>query len=60
MLRIIARKFLEVLIFMVFLTFISFLFVRIAPGDPVLTILNVDELSVSQEQVEKIERRHGL
>jgi peptide/nickel transport system permease protein len=60
MLRIIARKFLEVLIFMVFLTFISFLFVRLAPGDPVLTILNVDELSVSQEQVEQLREDMGF
>jgi peptide/nickel transport system permease protein len=60
MLGIIARKFLEVLIFMVFLTFISFLFVRLAPGDPVLTILNVDELSVSQEQVEKLREDMGF
>lgn len=60
MVRIITRKFLEVLIFLVFLTFTSFLFVRLAPGDPVLTILNVDELSVSQEQVEKLRDDMGF
>ncbi|MGM0854065.1 MAG: nickel ABC transporter permease [Bacillota bacterium] len=60
MLRIIAGKFFEVLLFMLFLTFISFLFVRLAPGDPVLTILNVDELSVSQEQVEKLREDMGF
>lgn len=60
MLRIIAGKFFEVLLFMLFLTFISFLFVRLAPGDPVLTILNVDELSVSQEQVEELREDMGF
>lgn len=60
MLRIIAGKFFEVLLFMLFLTFLSFLFVRLAPGDPVLTILNVDELSVSQEQVEKLREDMGF
>ncbi|KAB2487388.1 nickel ABC transporter permease [Priestia endophytica] len=60
MVQIIVRKFLEVFIFMLFITFVSFLFIRIAPGDPVLTILNVDELSVSQEQVEMLREEMGF
>ena len=46
--------------FLLFITFISFLFIRLAPGDPVLTILNVDELSVSQEQVEALREEMGF
>ncbi|MGD6941206.1 nickel ABC transporter permease [Cytobacillus gottheilii] len=60
MFKIITRKFLEVLIFVLFITFVSFLFIRLAPGDPVLTILNVDELSVSQEQVEALRTEMGF
>jgi peptide/nickel transport system permease protein len=45
---------------MLVITFVSFLFVRLAPGDPVLTILNVDELSVSQEQVEALREDMGF
>lgn len=60
MVQILARKFFEVLFFMLFITFVSFLFVRLAPGDPVLTILNVDELSVSQEQVEALREEMGF
>lgn len=60
MLRILARKFFEILIFLLFITFISFLVVRLAPGDPVLTILNVDELSVNQEQVEALREEMGF
>ncbi|KKI93188.1 nickel transporter permease NikB [Bacillus sp. SA1-12] len=60
MVQILVRKFLEVFFFMVFLTFVSFLFIRLAPGDPVLTILNVDELSVSQEQVEALREEMGF
>lgn len=60
MIRILTRKFLEVLFFMLFITFISFLFIRLAPGDPVLTILNVDELSVTQEQVETLREEMGF
>lgn len=60
MVRIIVRKFLEVFFFMLFITFVSFIFIRLAPGDPVLTILNVDELSVSQEQVEALRTEMGF
>lgn len=60
MVQILARKFFEVLFFMLFITFVSFLFIRLAPGDPVLTILNVDELSVSQEQVEALREEMGF
>lgn len=60
MLRLIVRKFLEVVLFLLFITFISFLFIRLAPGDPALTILNVDELSVSQEQIEALREEMGF
>jgi peptide/nickel transport system permease protein len=60
MVQILGRKFFEVLFFMLFITFVSFLFVRLAPGDPVLTILNVDELSVSQEQAEALREELGF
>ncbi|WP_342565997.1 nickel ABC transporter permease [Paenibacillus sp. FSL R7-0345] len=60
MLRLISRKFLEVALFLLFITFISFLFIRLAPGDPALTILNVDELSVSQEQIEALREEMGF
>ncbi|WP_050184114.1 nickel ABC transporter permease [Domibacillus robiginosus] len=60
MLQIFIRKFLEVTLFLLFITFVSFLFVRLAPGDPALTILNVDELSVSQEQVEALREDMGF
>ncbi|SDZ42779.1 peptide/nickel transport system permease protein [Evansella caseinilytica] len=60
MFSLLSRKFLEVMFFVLFITFVSFLFVRLAPGDPVLTILNVDELSVSQEQVEILREEMGF
>ncbi|WP_281998975.1 nickel ABC transporter permease [Priestia flexa] len=60
MIKILFRKFSEVLFFILFITFVSFIFIRLAPGDPVLTILNVDELSVSQEQVEALREEMGF
>ncbi|VVM33971.1 Dipeptide transport system permease protein DppB (TC 3.A.1.5.2) [Terribacillus sp. AE2B 122] len=50
----------EVVLFVLFVTFFSFLFLRLAPGDPALTILNVDELNVSQEQVEALREDMGF
>ncbi|MBY6087285.1 nickel ABC transporter permease [Priestia flexa] len=60
MIKILFRKFTEVLFFILFITLVSFIFIRLAPGDPVLTILNVDELSVSQEQVEELREELGF
>lgn len=60
MLQILTRKLVETLGFVLFITLISFLFIRLAPGDPVLTILNVDELSVSREQVEALKEEMGF
>lgn len=60
MFRILFRRLTEVVTFLILITFMSFLFVRLAPGDPVLTILNVDELSVSQEQVEQLREDMGF
>ncbi|MBD2871817.1 nickel ABC transporter permease [Paenibacillus arenilitoris] len=60
MIRLVLRKFSEMLMFIMLITFISFLIVRLAPGDPVLTILNVDELAVSQEQIEALREDMGL
>ncbi|MCG7313809.1 ABC transporter permease [Priestia flexa] len=60
MIKILFQKFSEVLFFILFITFVSFIFIRLAPGDPVLTILNVDELSVSQEQIEALREEMGF
>ncbi|WP_322906687.1 nickel ABC transporter permease [Paenibacillus campi] len=60
MLRIVIRKLVETAGFVLFITLISFLFIRLAPGDPVLTILNVDELAVSREQVEALREELGF
>lgn len=60
MLRILSRRFIEVLIFLLVITFISFLFVRLAPGDPVLSILRVDDVSVTNEQVKALREQLGF
>ncbi len=59
MLRILVRRFIEVVIFVLVITFISFLFVRLAPGDPVLSILQVDDVSITNEQVNELREELG-
>lgn len=60
MIRIITRRLAEVVVFLLLITFVSFLFARMAPGDPVLSILRVDDLSVSAEQVEQLREDMGF
>lgn len=60
MLQILGRRLIEVMIFLLVITFISFLFVRLAPGDPVLSILRVDDVSVTNEQVEALREELGF
>ncbi|MDM5360264.1 nickel ABC transporter permease [Peribacillus sp. ACCC06369] len=60
MFRILFRRFIEVVIFVLVITFISFLFVRLAPGDPVLSILQVDDVSITNEQVNELREELGF
>ncbi|MFC4099123.1 nickel ABC transporter permease [Paenibacillus xanthanilyticus] len=60
MFRILRRRFLEVAIFLLAISFLSFLFVRLAPGDPVLSILRVEDVSVTNEQVEALREELGF
>lgn len=60
MLRIIGRRLLEVVLFLLVVTFVSFLFIRLAPGDPVLSILRVDDLSVTTQQIEELREELGF
>ncbi|MDQ0115592.1 nickel ABC transporter permease [Paenibacillus harenae] len=60
MLRILSRRFIEVAIFLLVITFVSFLFARLAPGDPVLSMLRVEDVSVTNEQVEALREQLGF
>ncbi|MGE7879025.1 nickel ABC transporter permease [Peribacillus muralis] len=60
MFGILLRRLLEVVMFVLVVTFISFLFVRLAPGDPVLSILQVDDVSITAEQVNELREELGF
>ncbi len=46
--------------FLMAISFVSFLFIRVAPGDPVLSMLKIDELSVSKDQIEEMREELGF
>ncbi|MCZ8535157.1 ABC transporter permease [Psychrobacillus psychrodurans] len=60
MIHILRHRLVEVTLFLLLITFISFLFARLAPGDPVLSILRVDDVSVTNEQVEQLREELGF
>lgn len=60
MFRILSRRLVEVIAFLLIITFVSFLFARLAPGDPVLSILRVDDISISTQQVEELREEMGF
>lgn len=60
MARILMGRAAEVLVFLLAVTFVSFLFARLAPGDPVLSILRVDDVSVTTAQVETLREEMGF
>ncbi|WP_138751308.1 nickel ABC transporter permease [Paenibacillus sinopodophylli] len=60
MLRSIVRKLLELLLFILLLSFISFCLLKLLPGDPVRSILRVDDVAVSNVQIEAMRTELGL
>lgn len=60
MLSILVKRFTEVAVFLLLVTFVSFMFARLAPGDPVLSILRVDDVSVTAAQVEQLREDMGF
>ena len=52
----IAKRLFELVLFLFLLSFISFVFMKAAPGDPVKQMLRVDDVAVTDEQIEAFER----
>lgn len=48
----IVKRLLSLSLFTLIMTFSCFSLLRLLPGDPVLTLLNIDELSATPEQIE--------
>lgn len=60
MLPYIARRILQGLVVIVLISVITFIVIRLMPGDPAYLLLGEGEIRISQEQMEGIRRRWGL
>ncbi|MFC7373214.1 nickel ABC transporter permease [Fictibacillus iocasae] len=55
-----ANRLFELLLFLLLLSFVSFLFMKLAPGDPVRYMLNIDDVAVSDERIEELREELGF
>ncbi|OMF45754.1 nickel ABC transporter permease [Paenibacillus peoriae] len=60
MFKSIAKKSLELVLFFLILSFVSFCLLKLVPGDPVRSILRVDDVAVSNQQIMDMRSQLGL
>ncbi|AET60910.1 nickel ABC transporter permease [Paenibacillus terrae] len=60
MLKLIAKKLFELALFFLILSFVSFFLLKLVPGDPVRSILRVDDVAVSNQQIADMRTQLGL
>lgn len=58
--KIVIRRFLELIIFLMFLSFVSFSFIKLAPGDPAMGMMKTDEVAVTDEQLNQLREELGF
>ena len=56
----IGNRVFELILFLLLLSFVSFAFMKLAPGDPVRYILNIDDVAVSEERIEELREELGF
>ncbi|WP_438358012.1 nickel ABC transporter permease [Brevibacillus dissolubilis] len=56
----IGSRLLQMIVVGLFLTFATFVLMKLAPGDPVKTILNIDDVAVTQAEQEAVRQSLGL
>jgi peptide/nickel transport system permease protein len=58
--KVIGKRLVELILFILLLSFISFAFMKLSPGDPVRFMLNVHDVSISDEQIETLRNELGF
>lgn len=58
--KLVASRLLQLFIMVFVLSFLTFLLVKITPGDPIRTILKVDDVAVTTEEEEKLKKEFGF
>lgn len=54
------KQFIKILLFFFLLSFFSFIIVKLAPGDPVMTMLRVDDIAASKQDIDNLREELGL
>ncbi len=55
-----TNKLLNTCLFFIVLSFVSFMVMKLAPGDPVRNILGIDSAMVTQEEIDELTQEMGL
>lgn len=56
----VAKQLVNIVIFFFMLSFFSFIIVKLAPGDPVMEMLGIQDIAVSKQDVEKLREEMGF
>jgi ABC-type dipeptide/oligopeptide/nickel transport system permease component len=59
-LHIISSRIIQLAIMVLVLSFVTFLLMKLTPGDPIRTILKVDDVVTTTAQEEKLKQMHGF
>ncbi|MDA7027069.1 ABC transporter permease [Bacillus sp. CLL-7-23] len=55
-----TKRLFELVLFLFLLSFISFIFMKAAPGDPVKQMLRVDDIAVTNDEIERFKEEIGF
>lgn len=58
--RIFVQKITGLLLFLLILSFVSFCLLKLVPGDPVRSMLRVDDVAVTHDQIQQMREQLGL
>lgn len=60
MIRYLLSKIIQIIVVLLCLSFLSFVFIKLAPGDPVKAMLDIDEVLITEAEIEDIRSEMGF
>ncbi|TYR81824.1 ABC transporter permease [Priestia megaterium] len=58
--KLVGKRLFELFIFLLVLSFVSFIFMKFAPGDPVKQMLKVEDVAITEQQIESLRIELGF
>lgn len=55
-----GRQLVKIFLFLFLLSFFSFMVVKLAPGDPIMNMLHIDDIAASKEDIQKLKEELGF